>query len=407
MRRILKTAAFAAAATLLTGTAPGAVNAVYADGIVAKVVNSPLNSAGLVKGGYNAINIYLQKPGAEGIEFYNPEIPGFGIPAGGRIEVEMLDGFTRVPAIPMDARAVHMVSGTPQHGLSDKALGYQSVQGANPNIFVIDALSPDGLPAEKLLPRATIQKLDPIPNIGLKTFHIGLSTIAFTNQGERGTVAVRIVDRDGKVLASGEAQVDFWDTPRAQIHPNNFLHKGRNHNWQRVAPGETVGQAAGSVPLTFLLFEKPTGTAEEIRNSRDGIAGVGVLSSAQLRGMKFDVPASLSRYDSGLILRDSNGDGKLDPGTDQIIGGVMTDAPDDDGKFDVRSLVQGNAPLLSQPTGVFSERAGERIGGAIMQVQFTTGTTKGKYRPTFALLLDPDDPARGDGTSYTYTVIAQ
>ncbi|MBT3808019.1 MAG: hypothetical protein HOF99_00815, partial [Rhodospirillaceae bacterium] len=82
MRRILKTAAFAAAATLLTGTAPGAVNAVYADGIVAKVVNSPLNSAGLVKGGYNAINIYLQKPGAEGIEFYNPEIPGFGIPAG-------------------------------------------------------------------------------------------------------------------------------------------------------------------------------------------------------------------------------------------------------------------------------------------------------------------------------------
>jgi hypothetical protein len=36
MRRILKTAAFAATATLLTATAPNAVNA---DGIVAKVVN--------------------------------------------------------------------------------------------------------------------------------------------------------------------------------------------------------------------------------------------------------------------------------------------------------------------------------------------------------------------------------
>ncbi len=34
----------------------GAANA---DGIVAKVVNSPLNSAGLVKGGYAALNIYL------------------------------------------------------------------------------------------------------------------------------------------------------------------------------------------------------------------------------------------------------------------------------------------------------------------------------------------------------------
>jgi hypothetical protein len=401
MRRILKTAAVVASATLFM-TAP-----TYADGIVAKVVNSPLNSAGLVKDGYSALNVYLQKPEAEGIEFYNPEIPGFGIPAGGHIEVEMGGGFTRDPAIAMDARAVHMVSGTPQHGLSDKRLGYQSVEGGNPNIFVIGAVSPDGLPAEKLLPRATVEKLDLIPNIGLKTFHIGLSTIAFSNRGERGTVAVRIVDRDGKVLASGEAQVDFWDTTRPQIHPNNFLHQGRNHNWQRVAPGETVGQAKGSVPLTFLLFEKPTGTAQEIRDSRSGIAGAGVLSSAQLRGMSFDVPASMSRYDSGLIVRDSNGDGKLDPRTDQIIGGVSTDAPDGDTSFDVRSLVEGSAPLLSQPTGVYSERAGARIGGAIMQVQFTTGTAKGRYRPTFALLEDPNDPARGDGTAYTYTVIAQ
>lgn len=301
MRPILKTAALAAATALLTAAAPGAANA---DGIVAKVVNSPLNSAGLVKGGYTALNVYLQKPGAEGIEFYNPEVPGFGIPAGGRIEVEMVDGFIRDASVAMDARAVHMVSGTPQHGLSDQRLGYQSVEGANPNIFVVSARSPEGLPAEKLLPRATVQQLDPIPNIGLKTFHIGLSTIAFTNQGDRGTVAVRIVDRDGKILASGAARVDFWDTPRPQIHPNNFLHQGRNHNWQRVAPGETVGQAAGSIPLTFLLFAKPTGTAEEIRSAREGIPGVGVLSTAQLRGMDFDIPDVVSRYDSGLILRD-------------------------------------------------------------------------------------------------------
>jgi hypothetical protein len=316
-------------------------------------------------------------------------------------------GFTRDPDIAMDARAVHMVSGTPQHGLSSQALGYHSVQGANPNIFVVSAISPDGLPAEKLLPRVTVQKPDPIPNIGLKTFHIGLSTIAFTNRGKRGTVAVRVVDSEGKVLASGQAQVDFWDTPLPQIHPNNFLHKGRNHNWQRVAPGETVGQTAGSVPLTFLMFEKPTGTPEEIRKSRVGIAGSGILSYAQLRGMGFDLPDSMSRYDSGLILRDSNGDGKLDPRADQIIGGVSTDAPGGDTSFDVRSLVEGNAPLLSQPTGVYSERAGARIGGAIMQAQFTAGTTKSTYRPTFALLVDPDDHARGDGTAYTYTVIAR
>ena len=115
------------------------------------------------------------------------------------------------------------------------------------------------------------------------------------------------------------------------------------------------------------MFEKPTGTPEEIRESRVGIAGARILSSAQLRGMGFYLPDSMSRYDSGLILRDSNGDGKLDPRADQIIGGVSTDAPGGDTSFDVRSLVEGNAPLLSQPTGVYSERAGARIGGAIMQ----------------------------------------
>ena len=51
--------------------------------------------------------------------------------------------------------------------------------------------------------------------------------------------------------------------------------------------------------------------------------------------------------------------------------------------------------------------AGERIGGAIMQVQFKTGSAKGKYRPTFSLLKDLNDLTSGDGTSYTYTVIAE
>ncbi|MDH3738861.1 MAG: hypothetical protein OER92_06680, partial [Alphaproteobacteria bacterium] len=176
-------------ATVVSGVTPAA-----ADGIVAKVVNSPLNSAGLVRDGYAALNVYLQKPEAQGIEFFNPKIPGHGISPGGRIEVEMGGGFTRDPAVPMNAAAVHMVSGTPQQGLSSKALGYGSHEGANPNTFVLTAASPDGLPAEKLLPRATVEKLDPIPNIGLKVFHIGLGAIAFTNRGDKGSVTVRIID---------------------------------------------------------------------------------------------------------------------------------------------------------------------------------------------------------------------
>ncbi len=400
MRYLKKSRPFVAfTAALLVGTVLSAPPSA-ADGIVAKVVNSPLNSAGLVRDGYAALNVYLQKPEAEGIEFFNPEIPGFGIPPGGSIEVEMGGGFTRDPAVAMDAAAVHMVSGTPQHGLSSKGLGYGSHEGANPNIFVLTASTPAGLPPDKLLPRATVQKLDPIPNIGLKVFHIGLGAIAFTNRGDKGSVAVRIVDADGKVLASGSAEVEFWDSPRPQIHPNNFLHKGQNHNWQRVPAGGTPGKFENTVPLTFMLFEKSDGTPE----SNEGIVGAGILSANQLKEMNFSVPADIARYDSGLILKDRDGDGQLDPRKDQIIGGVISG---DLKGADVRSWETDGAPVLSQATSTFSERAGKRFGGAIMQVAFQTANQTGKYRPTFALLKDPDDLESGDGTSYTYTVIAR
>ena len=374
-----------------------------ADGIVAKVVNSPLNSAGLVRDGYTALNVYLQKPDAQGIEFFNPEIAGYGIPPGGRIEVEMGGGFTRDPAVAMDASAVHMVSGTPQQGLSSK-LGYGSHEGANENIFVLTASTADGLPPEKLLPRATVQKLDPIPNIGLKVFHIGLSAIAFSNRGDKGSVTVRIVDANDKVLASGRAEVDFWNDTRPQIHPNNFLHKGQNHNWQRVQQGGTPGKVPGTVPLTFMMFEKPTGTPDEIRQWRQGIVGAGILSAKQLKEMNFTVPAEIARYDNGLILKDRDGDGPLDPRKDQIIGGVISG---DLKGYDVRSLEADGVPVLSQPTGTYSERIGKRFGGSIMQVFYHTEYKAGTYRPTFALLKDPADLKSGDGTSYTYTVIAE
>ena len=82
--------------TLLVGALLGATPSV-ADGIVAKVVNSPLNSAGLVRDGYSALNVYLQKPEAMGIEFFNPEIPGFGIPAGGALKSRWAEVSPAIP----------------------------------------------------------------------------------------------------------------------------------------------------------------------------------------------------------------------------------------------------------------------------------------------------------------------
>lgn len=395
---------FAVAGLILAGlTMAGAASA---DGIVAKVVNSPLNAAGLVKGGDAALNIYLQRPDARGIDFFNPHVPGYGIPAGGRIEVELGGGFTRNAGVPLGLNSVHMVSGTPQHGLSSKKYGYLARAGANDNIYIVYAKSKDGIPAEKLLPRASIARLDKVPNSGLKVFHMGLGAVAFTNQGDKGLVSVRIIDGDGRLLGSGTAEVDFWDTPRAQIHPNNFLHNGQNHNWQRIRTGDTLGKTTGTVPLTFMLFDKPVGTAAEINKFKKGIAGAGVMSAKQLSGMGFNIPVALARYDAGLIVRDTDGDGKLDAAKDQIIGGVSA-GPTGAGAFEVRSLVMNGAPLLSQLVATLSAKRGKRFGGAIMQVQFQAGVQKGTHRPTFALLNDASDLNSGDGTFYTYTVIVE
>ena len=42
-----------------------------------------------------------------------------------------------------------------------------------------------------------------------------------------------------------------------------------------------------------------------------------------------------------------------------------------------------------------------------MLVEYTVGDRPGKYRPAFALLADPTDINSGDGSSYSYTVVAE
>ena len=57
----------------------------------------------------------------------------------------------------------------------------------------------------------------------------------------------------------------FWDAPRPQTHFNNFLHKVQIQIWLRIKPGDTLRKKPGTVPLTFMLFDKPVGTRAEIR----------------------------------------------------------------------------------------------------------------------------------------------
>ena len=62
---------------------------------------------------------------------------------------------------------------------------------------------------------------------------------------------------------------------------------------------------------------------------------------------------------------------------------------------------------MSQPTAEVAPKPGTRWGGAMMQLHFTAGSLPGMYRPTLALMANPDDPAAGDGSAYTYTIVVE
>jgi hypothetical protein len=338
----------------------------------------------------------------------DPKVPGYGIPAGGRLEIEMGEGFERDWEVAPSQAAIMLVTGAPQQGLPGKKVGYTVDAGDNDNTFRITPTSESGLAADKLMSPAPGAKLDPIPQRGIKVIHIGFQQSAFLNRGARGEVHVRFVDGSGKVVHQGTGAIAFLDAPVAQILPTNFTDKRRNHNWQRIEPGQTLGVSAGTVPITLMMYARAEDVAPDaLASFREGIVGAGVLSTRQIKAMGYQKPAALARYNGGLILRDRNGDGVLTPDSDQIIGGVIAKAPAGAKGQELRSLERDGKPVLSQPTQAVAPKPGKRWGGAIMKLAFTAGSEPGLYRPTLALLKDPQNPSSGDGSKYTYTIVVE
>ena len=224
--------------------------------------------------------------------------------------------------------------------------------------------------------------------------------MAFVSRGSGGRVEVRVIDGNGNIVRKGTGDLKFLPEPLPQIFPTNIPHAKRNHNWQRLAPGQTLGQAKGTLPIAFLLFERNQGFGNL------GILGAGVLSRRELGVMNYAVPPALKRYSGGLIVRDTDGDGLLEPGQDQIIGGFAIGAPDGAKGQEVRTPLLKGRLHLSRPTTVYNPRAA-RLGGAIMLLEFAAGDKKGKYRANFALLSDPANIAGPDGSTYTYTIVVE
>jgi len=371
--------------------------AALADGIVSKVTSAPIFPNGIVRDVRAGINIFLQSETVQGDAFLNPQVLGYGIPDGGRMEVEMISGYQRDPEIPLDGRAIILVVGTPQQGLPAAISGLSIREGENQHTFVITPES-GGAQAETLLSPAPGAAFDPVRQRGIKIIHIGRAS-AFVSRGEKGVVEVRIFDGDDNLLSSGRGEVKFLPEPLPQIYPTNIPHDQRNHDWQRVGVGKILGVASNTLPIPLLLFEKNEGLGNR------GIFGAGVLSAPQLSEMNYTFPEALEQFTGGLILKDSDGNGLLDPVADTIIGGFSIEKPQGAAGDQVLTPLVSEKPFLSVSTGQYNPRAGAAIGGTIMQVVFIAGDTPGVYRLAFSLLREPGNPESGIGSSTTNTVI--
>jgi len=186
-----------------------------------------------------------------------------------------------------------------------------------------------------------------------------------------------------------------------QVFPTNIPHDQRNHNWQRLGVGQILGVARNTLPLPVILY----GRNEGLNNQ--GIEGAGVLSVQQLAELNYEMPDALKVFSGGLILRDRNKNGRLNPAHDEIIGGFTIDAPEGASGYQMLTPLVSEKPFLSVPTERFNERAGKNIGGAIMQTVFIAGDKPGLYKIGYSLLKASNDFENVPGPSFHYTILVE
>ena len=146
------------------------------------------------------------------------------------------------------------------------------------------------------------------------------------------------------------------DAPQARLAPTNFhLAPGANSDFQKVAPGQVA-----PYPLGLQLWG-PQGAA---------IDDVGIAPRDLIR---------FPRYTGGLPVQDANHDGKLDPATDKVVGGIIGAAPQGaTGQAASSPIGPGGAPMLSGQSvchAAYPPAAGDgKPNPGLLTIQFKAGS---------------------------------
>lgn len=285
----------------------------------------------------------------------DPATPGLAMAAGDVLCIELPPAFERDRRVPVSAdtdRNLVLTRGWPQAAVR-LAGQYRVDYDPAFNALTVTALKPiatDGAAAP-----------------GIKAVHLRGRT--FVNPGP-GThvVTVTHLNAAGRTLASWEGRLAVAaEAPPARAGQVNFhLPPGTGADHQRVAVGQPIRN-----PLGVQLF------------GRDGVPLNGV-------GIAPPDPARHPRYTGGLLVQDRNGDRRLDPAVDTVVGGIVDTAPPGaSGQALTSPLRADGTPLLSgevlRDAGFPAALGGGKPSPGLLAVQFRAGSMPGAYRPAIEL----------------------
>ena len=349
-----KTFLLLAAAAALTGCAslpapPTALSLTAA--------NSPVSFDGNVSGHPTDL-VFVLVPGA------NPTAPGIALRAGETLRLALPAAFRRNPAVAIasdtDANLV-LTKGWPQ-GAVRLAQQYRVGFDEQAHAMTVTALrdiAPEGANAP-----------------GIKAIH--LRGRSFLNPAA-GTypISVTLATAAGQPAQRWQGSVTVAAASAGpRLAPTNFhLSPGNQADFQVVPLGQQAPRLLG------LLLWAADGTA---------LDGVGVA------------PRDLSRfprYTGGLLVRDSNGDGQLDPTSDTVVGGIIGAAPQGATGQQAASPVgvDGKPVLSGQVLRDAAFPGGGQANAGLLPIQFRVGSLPGIYSPTVELT---------GGNSYQFNIEA-
>jgi len=258
------------------------------DNIVAGIISAPVVMNGTVANEPTEFNLIFNAQGKGLKRALDPELFGFQIPAGGRMEVELSDEFTRntriisvsgaVEPVPINPNANIILTTGPQNPIifapgTTVARGNWSVSDDGNNLITI---TPNGGSGDNGLENARANE------IGMKVIHVrpnprvkdGTPFIN-GNAGEVGRVTVRIYDAESKLKHSGSGKVKFKPRVGRQVHNTNdglrttpggspLVETIELIDFQRVGPNTALTNDQQYSPFSagypyaprFLLFEE-------------------------------------------------------------------------------------------------------------------------------------------------------